>query len=28
MNCRYVIWRNDHTRDELLRRIIDRANAA
>ena len=25
---RYIIWRNNHTYDERLRRIVDRANAA
>ena len=25
---RYIIWRNNHAYDELLRRIVDRANVA
>jgi len=25
---RYIIWRNNHTHDERLRRIVNRANVA
>jgi hypothetical protein len=25
---RYIIWRNNHAYDELLRRIVDKANVA
>jgi hypothetical protein len=25
---RYIIWRNNHAYDELLRRVVNRANVA
>jgi transposase len=28
MICRYIIWRNNHTADPLLRKVVARANVA